>query len=332
MQLTRIGDGGSIPWARGAQLPAQYPDCAPPTLLATAQLGWRLLAQIAANRWHAIGWRDQWCIGYYFTDEHADVAQRPARLQRLVPPPDRDWADPFIVERHGRRHIFFEEYPYRTGKGHIAVVEIGANGEAGPVRRALVRPYHLSYPFIFSWNGALYMLPETAQNGTVELYRCEEFPDRWSLHKVLLQGINAVDATLLREPDRWWLFVNVAEPGADPNEELHLYWSDTPLGPWHAHAANPVISDARCARGAGPLFRRDGVLYRPSQDCSQTYGHAVSINRIDVLDTQRYEETPVGRIGPEWSHEMRCLHTFGALGRLRVVDYQVRRPKWYGSR
>ncbi len=165
----------------------------------------------------------------------------------------------------------------------------------------------------------------------MELYRCEEFPDRWSLHKVLFQRIRAVDATLLREPDRWWLFVNVAEPGADPSEELHLYWSDTPLGPWHAHAANPVLSDVRRARGAGPLFRQDGVLYRPSQDCSVAYGHAVSINRVDVLDPQRYEETPVGRIGPSGTARCAACIPTARWANLRVVDYQVRRPKWIAT-
>ena len=39
----------------------------------------------------------------------------------------------------------------------------------------------------------------------------------------------------------------------------------------------------RLRRPAGPLFRSGGILYRPSQDCSFTYGHSVSINRVDAL-------------------------------------------------
>jgi len=325
--LTRGGDGPE-PGGVRAQLPANYPLCALPATRDTLLLSWRLAVRIAANRWRALGWRDQWRIGYYQSDEAADLTRPPENLRLLVPPHDHDWADPFIVERHGRRFIFFEELPYVAGKAHISAVEIRPDGEAGVPRRVLERPYHLSYPFVFGWEGELYMLPETAQNGTVELYRCEEFPGRWTLHKVLLEGIRGFDATLLREQDRWWLFVNVAESGADPSEELHLYWSESPLGPWQPHAANPVISDVRCARGAGPLFRRDGVLYRPSQDCSLAYGRAVSINRVDALDPLRYEETSVGRVGPEWLKEMRCLHTVGAAAGLRVVDFQVRRPKW----
>ena len=30
------------------------------------------------------------------------------------------------------------------------------------------------------------MLPETSGNRTIELYRCEHFPDRWALDTVLM--------------------------------------------------------------------------------------------------------------------------------------------------
>jgi hypothetical protein len=269
-------------------------------------------------------------VGYYFTGEGVDATQRPDQLYRLVPPRDRDWADPFVIKRGDRRFIFFEEMPYSTGKGHISAIEIMANGEPGVARMVLDRPYHLSYPFVFEWGGELYMLPETAQNRTVELYRCEEFPDRWSLQQVLIEDISAFDATLWFQDGCWWLFVNVAEAGASPSEELHLYWSESPLGPWAAHPANPVVSDARHARGAGPLFMRDGVLYRPSQDCSSAYGNAVSVNRVDVLDRSEYREVPVSRIHAGWYPDMLGLHTFSSAGNLRVIDYKVRRSRWGG--
>jgi hypothetical protein len=323
-------DDGEAIGHRGAwaPVPAQYPECTAPTVRSAWTLLWRLLARVAANRWNALGFRDQWRIGYYFAEETVAAAHPPERLHCLVPPRDRDWADPFAVEHEGRRFIFFEELPYAAGKGHISAIEIGADGRADVVHRVLERPYHLSYPFVFNWEGQLYMLPETEQNGTVEVYRCVEFPHRWTLHKVMLERIRAFDATLLQQGEHWWLFVNVAESGADPSEELHLYRGDSPLGPWTPHVANPVISDVRRARGAGPLFRRDGALYRPSQDCSHRYGYAVTINRVDVLDDTRYEETPVDRINPAWRADMKCLHTLGAAGKLRVVDFQVRRPKW----
>ena len=39
-------------------------------------------------------------------------------------------------------------------------------------------------------------------------------------------------------------------------------------------------------------------LYRPTQDCSRHYGGAVVIQRIDVLTTEWFHETPVARIEP----------------------------------
>lgn len=315
-------------------IPARLPDGllpaarTAPTIPAVLGLCWRLASRVLSNRWRASAMRTQWRIGYYYADESVSAATPAQDLRTLVPPKDHDWADPFIVAHEGRRFIFFEDLPYRVGKAHISAVEVFANGEVGAAQTVLERPYHLSYPFVFAWEGQLYMVPETAENGTVELYRCEQFPQRWNLCKVLLENVRAFDSTLLREGGRWWLFANVAEAGAAPSEELFLYWSHSLLGPWTPHRANPVLSDVRQARGAGPVFRRGGQLYRPSQDCAADYGSAVSINRIDVLDTAGYRETPVERIEPDRKSGMRCLHTFGVEGRLRVVDFVVRQPRW----
>jgi len=306
--------------------PARYPALREPTVSAVGRLSWRLASNVAVNRLRSLKWRDQWQVAYYFANEN-EVDFRFDRLRYLVPPKDRFWADPFAVEHEGRYFIYFEEMPFRTQKGRIMVIEVFENGEPGEPQVALERPYHMSYPFIFEWEGSLYMMPETAANGTVEVYRCEAFPLHWRLHRNFLENISAYDATLWRDNDRWWMFVNVAEPGANSSDELHLYRSTTPLGPWTAHRANPVVSDVRCARPAGPLFSRDGVLYRPSQDCSLAYGHSVLINRVDILSDDDFRETTVHRISPGWRKDILHVHTLGGNQRLRVVDYLVSRKQ-----
>jgi hypothetical protein len=305
--------------------PPGYPVKPAPTLAAIAQLGLRLGAKVAANRWLALGWRRQWQIAYQLTD---GAAVDFGRLRYLVPPKEVFWADPFALEHGGRHFIFFEEYPYRTAKGRIMVVEVFEGDSAPSVPEVVLeRPYHLSYPFVFRWRGELYMLPETADNATVELYRCEEFPARWRLDRVLLTNVRAYDATLCEHGDRWWMFVSVAPPGTDGNDELHVYSSATPLGPWKAHRRNPLLADARRARSAGPLFLCDGALCRPSQDCSIAYGHSITLNRVNRLDDDDYDETPVARIEPGWRSGVRRVHTYGASGRLRVVDLLVHRRR-----
>jgi hypothetical protein len=307
-------------------VPSNYPALREPTVSALARLSSRLVSHVAANQLRLLRRLDQWQIAYYFGDED-EAGFRFERLRYLIPSKNHFWADPFAVEHHGRYFIFFEELPYRTQKACIKAIEVFEDAEPGEAQVVLERPYHLSYPFVFEWEGSLYLLPESAANGTVELYRCEAFPHDWRPHKVLLENVSAYDATLWRESDRWWMFVNVAELGADSSDELHLYWSETPLGPWTAHRGNPVVSDARCARPAGPLFSRDGKLYRPSQDCSLAYGHSVSINRVDVLREDDYRETAVDRFTPGWREDVLRVHTLGGSKRLRVIDCMVSRKQ-----
>ena len=322
--LARDGDGWRPPACASVPPPAPYPARSRPTPAAVLRLCRRIAATVSANRWARLRWREQWRIAYCFFDGSGG----PARWRYLVPPPDRLWADPFVAEQEGRHFIFFEELAGASGRGRIMAAEVSERGEPGPAVPALERPYHLSYPFLFRWNGAHYMLPETGENRSVELYRCERLPGPWRLDRVLLHDIRAFDATLCEAAGRWWMFVNVAEPGADCNDELHLYWSTSPVGPWTAHAVNPVVTDVRRARGAGPLFCGDGALFRPSQDSSRVYGEAVVLNRVDLLNEREYRESPVMRIRPGPQGGVRCIHTFGGTGRVGVMDLLVRQRRW----
>jgi hypothetical protein len=120
--------------------------------------------------------------------------------------------------------------------------------------------------------------------------------------------------------ERLWLFVGMAEHGAAPDDELHLFSSTALLGPWEPHPANPVVSDVRSARPAGRIFRYGQDLIRPSQDCSRRYGHAIVLNRIEVLTTSEYRETAAGRIEPDWFPRLLATHTYGFGERVEVID------------
>lgn len=60
-------------------------------------------------------------------------------------------------------------------------------------------------------------------------------------------------------------------------EQLYIFYADTPLGPWQPHAQNPVMvaPDRRGARMGGSLAKHRGKLIRFGQDCSEAYGHSV---------------------------------------------------------
>jgi hypothetical protein len=273
--------------------------------------------------------REQWFLAFRHGNPGDPIAADLAGFTRIMPPPQDTWADPFAVEHGGRHFVFFEELPFAAGKGHIAMIEIGADGRWSAPVRVLERDHHLSYPFVFEHDGALYMVPETAQAGTVELYRCTEFPLRWRRERVLLEGVRLVDATLERVGGRWWLFANGA-PGSSRvfDDELHIYHAERLLGEWRAHDCNPVKSDARCTRPAGRLYWRGGALYRPAQICVPRYGAGVSFNRVLRLTPHHYAERQIERVVPPAASGLLGLHTVNRAGAFTVVDAFTRRRRF----
>lgn len=244
------------------------------------------------------------------------------QFRKLMPPRDRFWADPFLVNYAGQQYVFFEELLYSRGIGHLACMRLNADGSHSAPVTVLERPYHLSYPFVFEYQGQYYLIPETAANQTIEVYRCEEFPQRWVLEKTLMRGVEAYDATLLEHAGRWWMFVSMRQhPSCSPNEALYLFYSDNPLSTdWQAHPQNPVVAQASRARPAGRIFQENGQLYRPSQNCAGMYGRGLNINRILQLDTQHYREETVSRCVPDGAFDLNGVHTFGVGEKVTVAD------------
>jgi len=270
---------------------------------------------------------DQWVILTAKSAED-DVLQW-SRFHSIVPQKDRYWADPFIVARENQYYIFIEEKMYATRRGQIACLVLDCEGQLQSHQVVLERPYHLSYPFIFEHRGETYMLPETAQNRTLEVYRCVRFPDQWEFVATLMTDIYAVDATLFEYKKKWWLFANVMEYGGSSLDALHLFFSDDPLSnQWTPHPRNPIIHDASSARPAGRIFIQNGKLVRPSQDNSRRYGYAIRFSRIVKLNETEYEEIPASSFEPPHHGRILATHTFNQTKDFVVIDAIIRRWKF----
>lgn len=327
-QVARLADSGNRTWQ--AYSNRLYVE---PTNGVMARHLAKLIGRYATEKWLGIWWKEQWFVGYRLAprdDRPADVPDGTLyRFRQLIPPKDRFWADPFPVAYNDRLYLFVEELIFSEDKGRIIVFEIDEQGRAGSPSLVLERDYHVSYPFVFEWNGAHYMVPETEGQRRVELYRARRFPFEWEFDRVLLDDTPAVDATLAEVDGRWWMFANVAVEHASSWDELHIFHAPSPLGPWTPHACNPVKSDVRSARPAGRLFVHNGVLHRPAQDCSRRYGHSIVVNAIDELTPTSFREHPVERIEPAWAPGLVATHTINAAGGLTAVDAQRRRPRFW---
>jgi len=247
----------------------------------------------------------------------------------LMPPARYDWADPFLWMHDGRLYIFIEELPHATQRGHIACLELDNQLNIVSKKIVLERPYHLSYPFLFVYDGQLYMMPETKSNHVIELYKCTHFPDQWEFVKTLMSDIKAVDATLINKDGKWWLFVNIEEEGGSSWDTLHLFFADSPLTDhWTPHPRNPIVKDMHTARPAGHILVQNCSLIRPSQDCSVRYGYATNFNRIIVMTEMDYVERRERTFKPPVQGDILGTHTWNEANGIQVIDATLRRRKF----
>ena len=198
-------------------------------------------------------------------------------------------ADPFLIRHDGAWYMFFEILEERRHKGSIGVA-VSTDGVRWRYDGIVLRERgHLSFPYVFCWQGDYYMVPETLARRSVLLYRAARFPDRWKRVAVLFSGVGA-DPTPFEFDGRWWMF---SCPTPKENDTLRLHVADTLLGPWREHPQSPVVAgDSRIARAAGRVIAWEGRLLRFAQDCHRYYGTAVRAFEITELTPERYRERP----------------------------------------
>lgn len=229
------------------------------------------------------------------------------------------WADPFVLEHEGQRYLLLEDFDHCLGRGTVRILRLSEAGRVGSPAHDLPIEGHASYPSIVEHDGRIYCVPETIERREIALFEAVEFPADWREVAVLLEDVEAADPTLFEYGDLWWLFYSDAE--RDPDRELFAWYARDLLGEWRSHLRNPIKIDVRSARPAGPPIAIDGELYRPSQDCSRTYGGAVVLNRVDRLTPTEFEEEVVGVLAPDPDGPYPDgLHTLGVHPNSTVID------------
>ncbi len=200
-------------------------------------------------------------------------------------------ADPFMVCERDRWHMFFEMFNGVTKKGEIALAE-SEDGEQWVYRQlVLEEPFHLSYPFVFKWEGRYYLIPETGNQRAVRLYEAADFPLKWRFVKNLVAGENFGDTTLFRHQDRWWMFTGTDSVNHDT---LHLYFADDLTGEWQRHPLSPVVrGNPSSARPAGRAMTEGGRIVRFAQVDTPYYGKWTKAFEVTTLSKEAYEEKEI---------------------------------------
>src|SRR5262245_60120569 len=197
-------------------------------------LAWGFVLGVYAERKRGVPlWQleDCWSIGMYSGRSPLEISREnhnPVLTRKSVTDiPAAFVADPFMVRTSDEWFMFFEVMPADGYIGKIGVAR-SENGKGWKYERIVLdEPFHLSYPYVFPWQGTYCMMPDVYGANAIRLYQAIEFPWRWTLAGELLAG-NFVDASVVHHDGRWWLFAADAEG----NCTLRLFSAPTLLGKW----------------------------------------------------------------------------------------------------
>ncbi|KJG60428.1 hypothetical protein UA42_15685 [Photobacterium kishitanii] len=230
-------------------------------------------------------------------------------------------ADPFIYYKDSEYYIFYEALNYDVNRGYINVGILDQENDClKNVKTIISNDYHFSFPFIFEYEGCLYIVPESSENRTIDLYKCVDFPYDWKKVKTLINNISAVDTILHFENNQCYLFTSEKVDGCTYNDELSLYTSNDLLNDDFVRIEeSPIVTDVALARNAGDFIHDKNKYYRVSQDCSRRYGFKVNMMRVNSFNN--YNESLEYKL--DLPKKAIAMHTYNKTNDIEIVDLKI---------
>ncbi len=253
-----------------------------------------------------------WKVAYKVIDD------RNAQYQ-IVDTPDGTWAaDPFLYETDGEHYLFVELCLKKKDKGVIAYYHF-INGKPVFQNTIIESSYHMSYPCVFSCDGERYMIPETADNGSIDLYKAVEFPRQWKKVATLITHEKYVDTTVFCLNNRYYV---VSYRKATSGWSLDFFELD--MVGYQLHKIGSKEYKNNIGRPAGNFYKQNGLI-RPAQNCSLKYGEEIILNKV-MTDGKKFEEREKGRIqiaDITLPVKAQRIHTYNTDSTYEVVDLYV---------
>lgn len=231
-------------------------------------------------------------------------------------------ADPFLFRGNdGSLNIFYEDLILDEQYGKIFLMTIDNSFTRFSTKLLLDTKSHLSYPFIFKEDNRIFVFPEASKSGRLTCYEYDQGTQSLSYLMEILH-LPLLDSTILKYKSKYWLFGTIN--GKDSHNKLYVFFSDNLLGPYVGHPANPVKNSLNSSRPAGNFIEIDGGIYRPSQNCAESYGESLTINKVSRLDETNFAEEPymIIKINGEnlRKNNIHSIHTFNIVDDIIAVD------------
>lgn len=225
-------------------------------------------------------------------------------------------ADPFLYEVDGRHYLFAEMFDIKKNKAAIGCYTF-AEGVPKYLGKVIEESYHMSYPCVFEYKGAHYMIPETSANLSIDLYKAVEFPNKWEKVRSLCTGTRYVDTTVMKQNDTYY--------AVSYRKEKHHWYLDAFILDMANQRLSPIATKEYTTNTGRPAggFCTGNCLMRPAQNCAKKYGESIILYQVDRFDCEAYEEHEADRIEPEMlimNERPNRVHTYNCDSLYECVD------------
>lgn len=237
--------------------------------------------------------------------------------------PRRYWcADPFIVNDGQNDYIFCELMDRKVSRGFLGIGKLSSS-EKVKISVLADLECHTSYPNVFTANGNWFMIPETVDRRSIELYMATDFPYKWKKVAILLSGVSAVDTTVFFIEERTFLFI-YEENGFDNKLSI----AELDLNSFTLKKIDKVMQyTSKIGRPGGNVIQRNGQMLRPTQYGVNRYGEALIFKKFWYNpQNEEYYEEDFMKVRPEdimpeyMAKNLNGLHTYNRNGKYEIID------------
>lgn len=272
--------------------------------------------------------RERWALGFIHGGMDAVMRgisqEKRLEVDWVKMPKDRWYADPFLLDvTETEILLLVEDYAYDAGKGVISLLHIDRESMEITSRKVLLeKNTHLSFPAILRRNGHMYVYPESAQSGKLDMYEYHQNVESLTFYKTICDDI-VWDSWITEFFGKPLLFTT-----AKNNYQLDIYCWDTKIKRYVPCMQIP--SEKPNSRLGGAIFEYEQEYYYPAQDCSRNYGSAIDIKRINYSEG-KFELSVIKHLTLSHPNYQLGMHTLNEYKGVVVIDVHGFRYGWFGA-
>jgi hypothetical protein len=246
------------------------------------------------------------------------------------------YADPIIFSYMGKDYLFVEAFDRDINQGAIAVAELYGTLDNVLPEIIIKENYHMSFPMTFEWNEAIYMLPETSENNSINLYKSNNPKCGWSNEAVFYINKQIVDTIVIKkEINKLTLLASEINIDNPLMTRYQIYYIDNDNGQYNLRenkAFNENQQFSLKSRNAGGLCNIDNREFHVSQESTKIdYGVWINFGEMTLYEHD-YEEHCFKQIGSDDINVKEIdkdkiigIHTYSLSDKYEIIDMRYLR-------